>query len=338
MQQKLRFIGFVALVWFAVHLAIGPHSEFELSNVYGPGMTPVVANRPFSFAVLGDTHAFRGNLTEAVRLATERDCRFLIQLGDFVDYDDALEYRDVINRLHPKGLSIPVYLTRGNHETMATNGGFSDNYAQCVVPTHRTFEYGGAFFCILDNSDGQFAPPQLKECDQRIRTFRIAHPDGPVFLFMHMPPDTPERPCPDMLDSESTRLRLFCQNWRPAAIFAGHVHDHYETKLGDTRVMVSGCGGGSLRAPSTKTHFVEVAIDGTDVHVAMTPFAGESRLLASFRYAVNILAMRYRWRCLAATLLLLIVSILRRRRQKRIDMLRPQPAATRFDATSGDAE
>lgn len=316
MQKNLGFIGFIALVCIAVHLAIGPRGEFELSSVFGPGAKPADADQPFTFAVLGDTHAFRGNFTEAVRVANQRDCRFLIQLGDFVDYDDAFEYRDFISRLHPNALPIPIYLTRGNHETMATDGGFSDLFAQHVNPKFRTFEYGGAIFCILDNSDGQFAPPQLKECDQRIKAFRAEHPDGPVLLFMHMPPGTPDRPSPDMLDSESTRLRLFAQSWKPAAIFAGHVHDHYETKLGETRVIVTGCGGGSLRAPSTETHYVEVTIDGSKVDVATIPFDGETRLLASVRYAVNVLAMRYRWQCLTATLLLLLVSILRTRRRR----------------------
>jgi hypothetical protein len=64
----------------------------------------------------------------------------------------------------------------------AADGGFTDNYANHVQKTYSFLEYGGAFFCILDNSDGQFAPPQLRDCDRRIETFRASNPKGHVFL------------------------------------------------------------------------------------------------------------------------------------------------------------
>lgn len=315
MQKKLRFIGFIALVCFGVHLAIGSRGEFKLLSVYGPGAKPPDADRPFKFAVLGDTHAFRGNLKTAVRLAAQRDCRFLIQLGDFGDYDDTIEYRDFIRQLNPDSLPIPVHLTRGNHETMAPDGGFSDIFAHHVVPTYRTFEYGDALFCILDNSDGQFAPPQLRECDHWIETFRASNPSGPVFLFMHMPPDLPELESHDLLDTESMRLRLIARKHHVSMIFAGHVHDHHDAMLDDTRVVISGCGGGSLRAPSTRTHYLEVTVrpnHAADVEVV--PFDAESRVWAALRYGFNVQAMRYRWRCLGVTILLLMISILRWRR------------------------
>ncbi|HPF41101.1 MAG TPA: metallophosphoesterase [Phycisphaerae bacterium] len=335
MRKKLRFIGFIALGYFAIHLGIAPSGDFAISSAYGPGAVPVEMDRPFTFAVLGDTHAFRGNMRAVALDAATRGCRFVIQLGDFVDYDDAFEYRDFAYRLNPESLPIPVHLTRGNHETMATVGGFSDNFARHVVPTYRIFEFGGALFCMLDNSDGQFAPPQLTTCDERIRAFREQRPDGAVLLFMHMPPGTADRSSPDLLESESMRLRLFTQRWKPAAIFAGHVHDHYETALGDTRVIVSGCGGGSLRAPSTDTHYLEVTIDGGRAGVESIPFEGEGRAIATLRYAVNVLALRYRRQCLAATLLLAIVWGLRARRRAR-SAPRVDSAGTRPDSLPRD--
>ncbi|MCA9254328.1 MAG: metallophosphoesterase [Phycisphaerales bacterium] len=328
MRKKLRFIGFIALGCFAIRLCVAPSGDFAVSSVYGPDADPVETGRPFTFAVLGDTHAFRGNVRQVALDAAARGCRFLIQLGDFVDYDDAIEYRDFAYRLRPESLPIPVYLTRGNHETMAPDGGFSDNFARHVAPTYRIFEFGGALFCMLDNSDGQFAPPQLKSCDERVRAFRERRPGGAVLLFMHMPPGTADRSSPDMLESESTRLRLFAQRWKPAAIFAGHVHDHYETMLGDTRIFVSGCGGGSLRAPSTDTHYLKVTIDGGRAGVESVPFEGEGRAIATLRYAVDVLALRYRWRCLAALLLLALVGSLRARRRR-------QPASPGEPADSG---
>jgi uncharacterized membrane protein len=94
-------------------------------------------------------------------------------------------------------------------------------------------------------------------------------------------------------------------------IFAGHVHDYRDVMLDKTRVVISGCGGGSLRAPSTETHWLEISLSNGEIHIKRMPFEGQSRVSAAIAYSFCVQVPRYRWRFFGATVLLLIIALRR---------------------------
>jgi 3',5'-cyclic AMP phosphodiesterase CpdA len=127
-------------------------------------------------------------LAEAIEKARTDGCSLLVHLGDFVDYDDDTEYRYFLKRIRLEAMGLPIFLVRGNHETMSPDGGFSDVYLDHVRRPYYSFEYGGCLFCMLDNSSGALPAGQVSDCRSALAAFRSGSPDGHVFLFAHMPP------------------------------------------------------------------------------------------------------------------------------------------------------
>src|SRR5262249_40027369 len=160
----------------------------------------------FNFAVIGDTHSFRRTWADALATARGRGCSFIIHLGDFVEYDDDIEYDYFLSRTRAEAGDLPVFLTRRNHETVGAAGGFPGNYLCHVARPTYSFEFAGSLFCVVDNSSGTINMRELNELRACMREFRSAHPTSPVFLLMHMPPVLPDFASPDMSDVSSRML------------------------------------------------------------------------------------------------------------------------------------
>jgi len=318
LKQCFTIAWIAVLVVTGIYAALTGRGEVRLAPRFGPEPASLESGEAFTFAVLGDTHAFRKPLTETLRRAREDQSRFVIQLGDFVDYDDPAEYRDFANTVIPLTRDLPLFLVRGNHETMALDGTFSDNYLKWVPKPATVFRYGGCLFGILDNSSGSIHLQELNWLARHLSDFRRKHPKGLIFLFMHMPPDLPDSPSPDMSDENSEALLTLARRFKVAAIFAGHLHADRELESGKTKIFISGSGGGSIRAPSPETHFLEVQVDGQTYNVRKVPVDRESSAMASLRYATAILIPRYRVYVIAAVALLLaieVASVLRNRKK-----------------------
>lgn len=317
-RQALTVAWIVVLVSTVIYAAVAGRGDVRLASRIGPEPAKLNPGQGFNFAVLGDTHAFRKPLLETLRRAGQDGCRFIVQLGDFVDYDDPQEYRDFADAVIPLTQNSPLFLTRGNHETMAPDGTFTDNFLKWVSKPATVFRYGGCLFAILDNSSGSIHHQELTWLSRHLTDFRRKHPTGLVFFFMHVPPDLPDAPSADMSDESSEALLALASHFKVAAVFAGHVHEYRESQIGETMVYISGCGGGSIRAPSPETHFLEVQIDGSNYEVRKVPIERESTTMASLRYAISILIPRYRTSVIAAAFLLLVVevAVIARRRMK----------------------
>ncbi len=290
------------LIIYALMVSRGP---VRLHARLGPAPGTVSQRQSLQFAVLGDVHGHGRSLRDALRQAAERGCAFMVQIGDFVDHDDDHEYRRFVRLTAGLVEQVPLYLVRGNHETMAPDGSFTDHYLRYIDPAHYSFEHGGHLFCVFDNSAGSFGTTQLRAMRATIERFRSTHPTRSIFAFMHMPPDLPGLDSPDMGDGASADVLALASEHRVAAIFAGHLHDYHEERVGETRLIVSGCGGGSIRAPSTDVHYVEVTVDSGGFATRRVPIARESRLMASASYSVGILVPRYRWVVVGGALALL---------------------------------
>jgi len=332
-RRRIATITWIAfLVLLVLHALTSGRGDVRLASRMGPDPVLPAAGQPLRFAVLGDVHAFRRPLRETLEHANDSPYAFTIQLGDFVDYDDDIEYRSFVNYVRPRIDRKPLFLVRGNHETMAVNGDFTDEYLRHVPDASYDFTFAGCLFVILDDSYGVIAPPALRNAEGVMERFRAASADGPIFVFLHMPPDAPGFDSPDLSDESSRRLLELAEQFDVSTIFAGHVHDHREIRSGDTTIYISGCGGGSLRAPSPDTHFLEVQVRDKAVSIRPVSVEREWKVTASIRYALNILVPRYRGYVLGGVGLLLIreiagLLIARRRRQRAATPPTPEASA-----------
>ena len=195
-------------------------------------------------------------VNEINRLAPE----FTVHLGDIthpgpgsVEYDDsARQFHDVY-----EGLTCPLHLVPGNHDVgekffPAVPGGQSAyyivtdetiaTYERTFQPHYYSFEHGDCLFIIINamivNSGLDSEAAQRQWLEQL-----LADNDGRrIFVFSHYPPylaEPGETEHYDAIDEpgRSWLLQLF-QRYRVEAYFAGHVHNYFDNRYGDTRYYV----------------------------------------------------------------------------------------------------
>lgn len=119
---------------------------------------------PFKFAVWGDSHHGTEITERLAQLALSEGAELLVQPGDAVNHGSSQQqwYEQFFQPLRHFAASHPVYLAAGNHEY----GGYWDTQRPLLFekylkhpgnPYWFSFEYGNAFFIILDPN--QSAPP-----------------------------------------------------------------------------------------------------------------------------------------------------------------------------------
>lgn len=327
MRRASTVIWCGLLIAFGAYCLMVSRGPVGLKRQLGPPLEPLASGTKFKFAVLGDVHFHRKSLRAALRTAEARGCSFVVQLGDFVDYDDDIEYRRFVRLTADLAKGLPLFLVRGNHETMAPGGGFTDNYSKYINPAHYTFKFGGQFFGVLDDSSGVLARAQLEELRSTLRRFRSSHPESRAFLFLHAPPDLPGLNSPDCTDGSSADLLRLAREMQIDFVFAGNVHDYAEMRVENTTYVITGCGGGSFGAPSTEVHYVEVSVSPAGVTTRRVPLPRDSRIVASAAHLVSVAVPRFRWHFFTGTLLLLAWELARARLlSRKIGRTRPDTA------------
>lgn len=339
-RRIATYLWILALAALGTYGILAGRGPVELTSRIGP-LPSAASGERFRFAVLGDVHAFRRPLRETLERARADEISFVVQLGDFVDYDDDLEYRSFVDFVRSLRTTVPLFLVRGNHESMAVDGGFSDQFVRYVREPSYSFEYGGCYFGVLDNSAGVIAEGALSLIERELSAFRDRFPTEPAFLLLHMPPDSREFASPDMSRVSSERLLSIAHESHVSAIFCGHVHDYRMYRVQGIPVFVTGCGGGSLRAPSPETHYLQVDVRGDTFNVERIPVGREWKSVAAGRYALAVLVPRYRWYVVSAVAILLaieVLSLIRRRRATSRRVFAIVPAAGRSRRMGSDKQ
>jgi predicted phosphodiesterase len=149
------------------------------------------ANRPFTFAVLGDRTGsarpavFKQILAEITLLNPD----FIVCVGDLIQgYTDRAttdaQWDTVLGQLRSTG--IPYYVAPGNHDISSDS--VESVFKKRVGPPVRSFRRGNATFILLDNSRWRTAddlpPASLRWLDRELaRAKKSRH----VFVLMHRP-------------------------------------------------------------------------------------------------------------------------------------------------------
>lgn len=289
---------------FAGHCLFSSQGNAKLTNPMGPQFTPAPAQRQAKFAVLGDCHAHRKSLQGFLQQAAAQQNDFGIQLGDFVDYDEDLAYHHFVNRLGRP--PFPLFLVRGNHEAVNFKLNESRRYLTYIKESDYSFVHANTLFVVLDSSHAYFQVGQIERATAAAAEFRAANAAGKIIVLTHFPPSSAGATDAPLSSPASKELLAFCEENAVDFLITGHVHTHSESTEGTTRLIVDGCGGGSLPDPSTAVHYLQFTINDGEISFAKVPLPRDARVVALMDYFLFVAVLRYRWIALAIACVILV--------------------------------
>jgi hypothetical protein len=229
-----------------------------------------LAQTPLRFAIIGDrtSEATPGIYEEIVAEVENMKPDFVITVGDAIQgyTDDTLrlnsewdEYFSII-----KPLTMPIYLTPGNHDI--TNEVELGSYQHRVGKPHYSFDVRNYHFIVLDvtrwESSEELPSDELAWLTKDLDEHKGA---AKTLVFYHKPfwYDSIVMGKPDTLHS------LFVKGGVDA-VFNGHFHTYFSSKIDGILYTAVGSSGGITDALPTdlKYHFTWVTIDDNGISIA----------------------------------------------------------------------
>jgi len=227
-------------------------------------------NMPFSFAVVGDTRGTETSerLLEAV--ASEKEVRFIVHVGDFVKNPDIWNhnfFRAEYGEDMPR--QVPMFLVAGNHDLCRTGEHRSVSRERLVGPERFDelygtrkfcFSYANSFFIISDIDDA--GNEYLDFLEGALRDNRDKHEH--VFVFLHIPPRNLSHEIDSRELPQQDRLLALLKQYRVTRAFFGDFHGYWRGQMEETTVLITGGGGSELAGDETYGfyHLLVVTVDG----------------------------------------------------------------------------
>lgn len=178
---------------------------------------------------------------------------FVVHLGDMINPVPELPtYRDAARNFKDIAaiLQSPLYVVPGNHDvgdkpvSWMPAGQADDHsialYTDCFGKHFHDFEHAGILFVALNASLINTGLPLEREQRQWVESLLAANRGRRCFFFIHYPPFTTSEDEPGSYDNidepgRSWLLGLIRQ-YRPEAVFAGHVHNFWYNRVGETEL------------------------------------------------------------------------------------------------------
>ncbi len=231
----------------------------------------------FTFVVVGDNRSGDEIYKKLLTLVMERKPNLIVNTGDLIATPgDLKEWAKFWEMSKP--ITVPYFLTVGNHDAHSKVPGSEQIYTQQVdLPGNElyySFVAGNSLFVVLDSS--------LDDQEKKITGKQYAWLEGILanaaqkhkFVFVHHPLYTVKgkgKHAGNSLDRypvERDRLQALFVKHHVELVFTGHEH-LYERKLVDRIThVISGGGGAPLYADEKDggfNHFVVVTVDGDKV-------------------------------------------------------------------------
>lgn len=231
----------------------------------------------FSFAVLGDNRGGDAVYRKIIGLALERKPAFVVNTGDVITEPGSREqWADFW--ASSKRVTVPYFLTVGNHDVSAAAAGSEATYRDEVdLPGNElsySFEAGNSLFIVLDTC--------IKGEERRITGRQIAWLEGVladakqkhIFVFLHHPVFSGTgagRHGGNNLDrypADRDRLHALFREHRVTTVFSGHEHLYLRRIVDGVPYIITGGGGAPLYAKDANGgfhHFILVTVDGDAV-------------------------------------------------------------------------
>lgn len=143
----------------------------------------------FHFLLIADTHSDSVDLDKALKQAKREfpDLKFIIGLGDYTDVGTIAELKNAKTELDSSGLR--YFVVAGDHDLWDSRNKQLPpitNFNQVFGPVYQSFDYGGFYFLLLDNSDDYkgFGEEQQKWIERELE--KAKNTRG-LFVFLHEP-------------------------------------------------------------------------------------------------------------------------------------------------------
>lgn len=257
----------------------GTNITCVLDGEEGDVRLSAVAEKPFKFAVIGDSHGQNALLEEALRQAA--GCGFVIHCGDATPSGKAAEFDDFEAAL--RTAAVPVMMTPGNHDVKLDRG---EEYVSRFGPAAYSFDFAGTRFAFVDSSDQVVSDDEL---DWLRETYEGAETK---VLVTHMPSYDPFGDNHTLDEASCERMNRFLLEEAIDLVLSGHIHAFNHTRMNETDMIITGGGGGIL--VDGVHHMVIVTADRSGfsyekVDLDYTPQAGPAiRVVGKDGYALNL--------------------------------------------------
>jgi Icc protein len=247
------------------------------------------AQADFRFAILGDrTGRAQAGVYEQVwrEIDAERP-DFVVNVGDTIEggNDATVESEwDGLRPLFQRYSRYPLYFTPGNHDIWSPKSRRVYE-RETGRPPHYGFDYGGAHFTVLDNS--QSDELTAGELDFLEKDLAGSAARNPKFVFFHQPSWL----IPVLVQNPDTRLHRIASKYGVTHIVSGHVHKFGRFEMDGIVYLLVGSSGARLRGASFEDgwfyHHVLATVRGGEVVLEVKetgrPFGQGRSFRARFR-------------------------------------------------------
>lgn len=223
--------------------------------------------RPFQFAIIGDSQDGEEVYTRLIRAVVGRNPHFLIHLGDMISRPHEKEWKAFFEI--SKQINFPFFPVTGNHDVGMTSRGREIYRKQLSLPggkTYYSFRSGEILFVILDSEEEKGRI--IKEQRSWLEEILSASDETFKFVFIHRPLFPPKYSLKtgralDKYPLERDDLHRLFVKTKVKAVFAGDDHRYDRTEKDGIHYFISGGGGGLLGAPRESGgyfHYVWISI------------------------------------------------------------------------------
>ncbi len=247
----------------------------------------------FSFVVLGDTRAgdpaCDAVYEKVITSAMERKPDLIVNTGDEIDRPGNIEDWKRFHELS-KAVTVPYFLTVGNHDIHPEVAGSDDVYrSQVDLPGNKlyySFVAGDSLFVVLDSyirgQEKKITGEQYAWLEQVLSASMQKH----IFVFVHAPlyPEAGKGKhhgnSLDRYKDERDKLHALFVKYKVAAVFAGHEHLYLRKSVDGILYVITGGGGAPLYADDLNGgfhHYVRVTVDDGKVNGEVVDVNGKAR-------------------------------------------------------------
>jgi predicted phosphodiesterase len=233
--------------------------------------------RKFTFVVIGDNRSGDDIYRKLVALAMEHKADFMLNTGDLIATPgDLKEWAKFWEMSKP--ITVPYFLTVGNHDAHSKTPGSEQIYKQQVdLPgneLHYSFIAGNSLFIVLDScldvQEKKITGEQYKWLEGILANAAQKH----KFVFVHHPLYTVKGKgkhagnSMDRYPGERDRLQALFVKYNVELVSTGHEHLYERKSVDGVTHIITGGGGAPLYADEKDggfNHFIVVTVDGDKV-------------------------------------------------------------------------
>ncbi len=221
----------------------------------------------FKFAIVADSHEDEVAFPMVLERIKGEGVNFLIHLGDLVNAGELEKLKQAKSFLDNTGIS--YYVIPGDHDYNWQPEHSLANFKQVfgVEQIYSSFEHGGFFFILFDNSDNtnEVDVTQMKWLKEQLESM-TRQPDNQTtsntFFFSHKPFFNPY--FPDKVDTNGGTILDLLAEYKVSQVFSGNVHYFARYSDPQTGIDITTVGAaGTYKNPLPQYALVTVYEDGS---------------------------------------------------------------------------